>query len=341
MRVDAWAEKDTHYLDHLRAVWCALPPGVRGTLWVGPQLRMHAFRLGLEARVVRQPPPTKVPVLLAGWPAKGWRAPGREIVLIEHGVGQPYLGVDHCAHPGGRGRDRIGLYLCPSEAVARRNLDAYPGARVAVVGAPHLDRWHACNIGRRDSTPGVALRDRSSIVVSWHFAAAVCPEAGTAWPHYGPAALTALADAFGDRLRGHAHPRLLPQIRHFYDQAGIEVLDWFPDVLDHAAVYACDNSSSMFEAASIGIPVVAMNAPWYRRHVEHGLRFWSHVPGPMVDDTDQLIATIDAVLADPELARPSGHAAAATGYVALDGHAADRAAQAVTAWLTTRPEGPT
>lgn len=332
MTIDAWAEKDTHYLDHLVAVWRALPAGVRGTLWVGPNLRMHAFRIGLEARVVRQPPPTHVPILLAGWPAKGWRAPGRPIALIEHGIGQPYLGVDHCAHPGGRGRDRIGLYLCPSDAVARRNLAAYPDAEVAVVGAPHLDAWHA-GTERRSATS-------DSIVVSWHFAAAVCPEAGSAWPHYGPAALARLAAAFGGRLRGHAHPRLLPQIRHFYDDAGIEVLDWFPDVLDWAAVYACDNSSSMFEAASVGIPVVAMNAPWYRREVHHGMRFWSHVPGPQVDDTEQLVATISAVLADPTVAAPSGQAAAAAGYVALDGHAANRAADAVITWLTHRPEGP-
>lgn len=331
MVIDAWAEKDTHYLDHLAAVWRALPVDVRGTLWAGPQLRAHACRLGLEVRVVRQPPATKVPILLAGWPAKGWRAPGRPIALIEHGVGQPYLDVDHCAHPGGRNRDRIGLYLCPSQAVAHRNLAAYPSAHAVAVGAPHLDRWHRAPAARSADGP---------IVVSWHFAAAVCPEAGTAWPHYGPAALEQLAARFGDRLRGHAHPRLLPQIRHFYDQAGIDVIDWFPDVLDQAAVYACDNSSSMFEAASIGIPVVAMNAPWYRRHVHHGLRFWSHVPGPMVDDIDQLAATIEAVLADPGLARPSGEAAAAEGYVAMDGHAADRAAQAVIAWLTHRPEGP-
>jgi hypothetical protein len=327
--VDAWAERDTHYLDHCAAVWRALPADVRGTLWVGPHLRAHADRLGLEARIVRQPPATGVPILLAGWPAKGWRAPGRPIALIEHGVGQPYLDVDHCAHPGGRRRDRIGLYLCPNQTVADRNLASYPGALAAVVGAPHLDRWHASRHEIGDL-----------IVVSWHFAAAVCPEAGTAWPHYGPAALEQLAATFGDRLRGHAHPRLLPVIRHFYDAAGIPVLDWFPNVLDQAAVYACDNSSTLFEAASVGIPCVVMNAPWYRRDVHHGLRFWTHVPGPQVEDTDQLVATIRAVLEDPAVALPSGRAAAAEGYVALDGHAAHRAARAVQAWLTTRPEGP-
>lgn len=330
--IDAWAERDTHYLDHIAAVWRSLPEHVRGTLWIGTPLRAHAARLGLPARTCRQPPPTGVPILLAGWPADRWRAPGRPIALIEHGVGQPYFGVDHCAHPGGRRRDRIGLYLCPNQSVATRNLAAYPHATAAVVGAPHLDRWHlASRLANRESGP---------IVVSWHFTAEVCPEAGSAWPHYGPAALDQLRTAFGDRLRGHAHPRLLPRIRHFYDEAGVEVLDWFPDVLDQAAIYACDNSSTMFEAASCGIPVVAMNAPWYRRNVHHGLRFWSHIPGPQVDDTDQLIATIRAVLKQPETAAPSGQAATAEGYVATDGHAADRAAQAVVEWLTTRPEGP-
>ena len=96
----------------------------------------------------------------------------------------------------------------------------------------------------------------------------------------------------------------------------------------------------MFEAASVGIPVVAMNAPAYRRDVHHGLRFWDAVPGPQVDDTDQLLATIHGVLDDPRTALTFAPPALTAAYVARDGHAATRAASAVQAWLTaTRPGG--
>lgn len=336
-RIDAWAERWPHYLTHLAPIWEALPEGRRGTFWVGRQASVHAQRLGIDARVVAKPPPSGVPVLVAGWPG-GWRAPGRPICLIEHGVGQPYQGVTHEAHPGGERRHRIGLYLCPNQAVAARNLAAYPDATVAVVGAPHLDRWHRASPSRPSSE---GPKPEGPIVVSWHFDSEVCPEASSAWPHYGPAALDQLRATFGDRLRGHAHPRLLPRIRHFYDQAHIPVIDHFTQVLDTAAIYACDNSSTLFEAASVGIPVVAMNAPWYRRHVHHGLRFWDTVPGPQVDHPDQLAPTITQVLTDPASALASGRVATAAGYVACDGHATTRAVDAITRWLDALPGGPT
>ena len=54
----------------------------------------------------------------------------------------------------------------------------------------------------------------------------------------------------------------------FYEAHGIEYVPDFDDVLRRADVYACDNSSTLYEFASTGRPVVVLNAPWYR---------WKHI----------------------------------------------------------------
>ena len=41
-----------------------------------------------------------------------------------------------------------------------------------------------------------------------------------------------------------------------------------------ADLYAVDNSSTLFEFAATGRPVVVLNAPWYRRSVTAWPRFW-------------------------------------------------------------------
>lgn len=338
-RIDGYATLP-HYLDHCAAVWRALPATTRGHFYTTPQLAPRARALGVVPEIRRQPPVCALPVLVAGW-QDYQHTYGRPVALIEHGAGQAYQGVIHRAHPGGPQRGRVGLYLCPNQDVADRNLAAYPNAVAAVVGPSHLDRWHATNTNGGDSTADVALPKRSSIVVSWHFDSAVAPEARSAWPHYGPSALEQLRDRLGGRLRGHAHPRMLEHLRPIYAHLGIPIIETFDEVLDTAALYICDNSSTLFEAASCGIPVAALNAPWYRRDVHHGLRFWDHVPGPQVDHPEQLVDVVDHVLADPQAAVRSARPAVAVAYIACDGRSAHRASCAVGEWLVKPSTGVT
>lgn len=330
-----FASSNTHYADHLLPIWLALPPSARGRWFADRTSRGHvAAHVPGSALRAGDPSKTGQPIVVASH-VDYQRARGRPVALVEHGAGQTY-GDGNPGNAGGRNRERVGLFICPHPTVAAANLAAWPRAHAVAAGCPKLDRWP-------HPVPRPSMRGPKPevVAVTWHWDCQVAPqERRSAWDHYGPATLHMLATwaATADvQLLGHAHPRILRRIRPEYNAAGIPVADHLDQVLDTASLLIADNTSAMYEAAALGIPVIALNAPWYRRDVHHGLRFWDHVPGPQVDHHDQLLATIEAVLADPTDALASGHAAAAACYVERDGRAAQRAACAVLDWLATNP----
>ena len=109
------------------------------------------------------------------------------------------------------------------------------------------------------------------VAVSFHWQGYECPEWRNALPWYR-SAIVALSKEV--HVIGHAHPNQPREAIRFYEAHGIEYVPDFDDVLRRADVYACDNSSTLYEFASTGRPVVVLNAPWYRKEADHGLRFW-------------------------------------------------------------------
>jgi len=128
---------------------------------------------------------------------------------------------------------------------------------------------------------------------------------------------------------GHGHPRLWSRIARRWQSLGVEPVRELAEVLERADVLVADNTSAMFEFASLGRPVVVLNAPWYRRDVEHGLRFWSHVPGVQVDHRGLLVPAVDEALRNPDATAAQRAAATRAAYAHTDGMAAARAAQAI------------
>ena len=113
----------------------------------------------------------------------------------------------------------------------------------------------------------------------------VCPEAGTALEHYidDLPMIIRWATDHGCDFIGHAHPRdvMAPGM---WDRLDVEYVDDIDEVLQRASCVIADNSSVLYEAGRAGLKTMVLNAPWYRRDVHHGLRFWDAVPGPMFDD---------------------------------------------------------
>lgn len=292
-----------HYADHLRPIYKALP--TRG-VW-------HTT-----------PPPVsdRVTVVASYGDLKTARAAGRPVVYSEHGAGFSYSG-DQSGYAGGWDRAGVVLILAPNEYAAKRNRAAHPTIPQVIVGSPKLDGWWTRPPKPRGSPPVVA--------VSFHFETRLVPEARGCFAYYQPVlAQVARAGRRQVRFVGHGHPRIQRRLRREWRRLGWPFVADFDEVATTADLYVVDTSSTAYEFAALDRPVLTLNAPWYRRHVEHGLRFWQHIPGLTVDRRNDLWRMIVAALTDPPAARAARRAAVEAVYPFRDGGDARRAAAAIT-----------
>jgi hypothetical protein len=303
-----FASAEEHFAEHLAPVWHALPERVRGEFWTAPNLVEFARTLVPTAEV--RPRWVRVErgdyVVVAG---EGDRKalPGVPIVRFEHGVGMSYAGMvnvpvgaprraiegvrTHPSYPGGRGQRGVKLFCSPNRYSDDRWKAPYPGTPSEIVGTPKLDRIHNAPPKVRSNPPVVA--------VSFHADISIAVEASSAFPDYADV-LPSLAKRTDIQLIAHAHPRARNQVRPFYDEHGIEFVERFTEVMELADLYAMDNSSTLYEFASLDRPVVVINRDVYRRDVHHGLRFWEHSGvGVNCDRPKDLNKAIDTALEDP------------------------------------------
>lgn len=299
---------EAHYLAHLKPIWSALPDDVRGVATGSPsQVPRGGYCLVASAQDARS-------------------LPGKKLIHVDHGAGQTYRDAPEMPnYPGGGGLGQdVALFLSPRPDVAERWLSTYVTSQAAAIGCPKLDRWFLDPMARR-----MAYR---RVAVSFHWDAQFIPEASSALPHF-QAVLGDLRDAVrsvGGDLLGHAHPRAWRSVRWLWEKLKVPSTPDLDEVFATAALFVADNTSAIYEAAAIDIPVVVLNAPQYRRHVEHGLRFWSHIPGPQVDEPEELVPTVLNELVAPQ--RFAGAREAVADYVyggMLDGLATARAVEMI------------
>jgi hypothetical protein len=275
-----------HYRDHVLPIWRALPDDVKN------EPPIHQFDR----------------LLIAGGPDIRH---GHPYVYVEHGAGQWYEGVTAPGYAGGDGHQGCELFICPSQIVADRWTAKYPQIPTAVVGCPKLDPWHA---GRRPEP------HEKTVAITFHWDCKLVPETRSAFPYYEPE-LHWMVDAYEEQgwtVIGHAHPRTKQILEKRWHRLGVEFVEKGSDVLDRASVLVADHTSLMAEFMSLGRPVVALNAPWYRREVTHGQRFWDW-------DVTYADDALEASRIDLNLLRPpEWHP-----YAYNDGQATQRAAQAI------------
>lgn len=242
------------------------------------------------------------PVVVSAWAdaMDAHRAGVRNIVLTEHGAGQSYSSR-HRSYPGGQERNKVALVLAPNAQAAERHRRFYPhDPKVAVVGCPKLDAFAGLDPKPCGYPPVVA--------VSWHWDCRVSPEAGGAWSHnrqplVGPAMLDELVrmrDLGVIELLGHAHPRIMDEVRPAYIEREVPIVT-FGEVMARADLYMIDNSSTLFEFAALGRPVIVVDSPRYRPRVNHGLRFWTHADiGVRISNPSEVTRAVMLALEDPQ-----------------------------------------
>lgn len=248
-------------MDHLAPIWDRLPGDMRG--WLHVDIR------GVASKPVE--PDDFVMVAASGDIRPKWRC-----IYVEHGAGQRYNEYGHRDAPASYAvdlPDNVVACIGPRQDIC----DAYDRPAFPA-GAPICDGYPLFG------EPGV-------IAITFHWnASAVCPEATNALDHY----YTDLGRLIvGWRKQGHEvlgtyHPRF-PQLVDRWNGWRVPIVG-ADEVRQRADILIADNTSVQYEATYLGRKVVTLNAPWFRRDVEHGLRFWSHVPGVQVDSAEELEA---------------------------------------------------
>lgn len=330
-RLDMLGEEQ-QFVDHLIPVWKALPAIARGRFMTHFAYVAYARSLGIDA--VPRTAEGSNPILVASvHDMKTAMAMGRQrIARMEHGAGQSYAGnpsqpiAHHPSYAGGSGAGAVGLFLCPNEHSANRWQNAYPKAKVAIVGCPKLDEIIPFEHPMGPPIIGVTVH------WNWNY----LPELMSAFVSYNHSFIDLSQH---HKVLGHAHPKDAPMVSRWFAKKDIPYAENLTQVFEKASLLVADNTSALFEFASTGRPVVVLNIPAYRREVNHGLRFdWGTVTnvGVNCDRPQDLLAAVDLALTDPPEQQAAREAALDIVYAYRSG-ASLRAASALMDWMETAP----
>lgn len=266
--INAYAS-ERHYYEKLLPIWSLLPEQLKGSFTVHPRLD------GVDGEVG---PPNQDGILMVASHKDSLHSIGK-FIYVEHGSGQSYGGTKDWysnAH-----RPNMLAALVPGPYCAQKTQKANPGVPVIQMGAPHL--------------AGIKRQNPQKLAFAWHWRCAITIESDTAFDEYREAMFEA---ATRWTTIGTGHPRIIGEISAVYQQRGIEVAYNSFDVLKQCGLLVADNTSLIYEAAALDIPVILVNRYDWRRDRDYGLRFWDITPGPSVDHPSELVPMIESQLED-------------------------------------------
>lgn len=218
----------------------------------------------------------------------------------------------------------------PNEYTANLSL-SIRATRCEVIGTPKTDTF--ISMPMRDNLDDPVI----GIAFHWGGKNAIPPESGNAWEYYRDM-LPALAKRY--KMIGHGHPLSIDEFKPAFESAGIEWVSDFREVVRRADIFINDLSSVMYEFMTTGKPVIVLNAPWFRRSVNWGIRFWDYSDvGINVEKPADLFPAIDRTLANyRDICSAERIRAAADLYPYL-GRAAERAVGVLLDYLDELEEG--
>lgn len=328
-KIDLLASRE-HYFDHVAPVWEELPLEMRGNFFIPEDMNDYAserlidpsalfcYNRGLEDIEGDNP----ILTCAYGDMVYAYRTNfKRTLIMMEHGIGHTFGTV---AYPNGPGkRDFVKLFLPPNNYTMKKMVEVRPKAEYAVVGTPKTD-WAARKVDPIGGVLKVAKGRKVAIGFHWGTRRNNPPESGTAFEHYKEA-IPALAEQYD--LIAYGHPLDGALYKDHFESLGIPYLDNFAEVMRQADVCINDLSSVLYEFLVTGKPVIVLNAPWFRRTVHHGIRFWDYSDiGLNVEEPGRLPAAIDATFERYGEVCATERVAAVRDLYPYLGHAAERAA---------------
>ena len=336
IHIDALGLRLSRIVDHIVPIWRELPANLRGNFYVSdkeyknvlkkyPDVNFQIFEKHIWA--FRREKGPVITSMLSGVIREIVTAK-RKTILVEHGCGDTF-GIDSIKNPLSLSRKNdnldILMYLAPGHHPAKVFKKLRPEVPVKLIGCPKMDAWHIRPPKPRSDPPVVVI----SFTWDWQdqewgeWAKTV---RGT-WSYYKDF-LPQLKNQ-NWKIYGNLHPKMWSKAAVVFKDLGIPLIS-FEEALEIGDLYICDQSSTIFEFASTGRPVVLLNAPWYQKDIQQGLRFWKAANiGMQVNEPDKLISTIEMALEDPEIIRKRRERIINYIYPVRDGTASKKAAAAI------------